>query len=337
MPSKISPKDLSASTDATPDDSDTAITARITTPRIRPAPEVSITVPEGFDGRIDKLIAEQFPGVGRKRLAELFESGAVRSNGKRCKKGDFVTPGDQVDLAIKPVSRSEETPIADPDAAAQLTVVLKHQDFVIVSKPAQMPTQPLRAGERGTAANGIAHLFPECSALGDDVRDGGLVNRLDIGTSGLLIAARTESGYRTLRDAFATGGVHKEYLAVVSGRLGANECAAPLTQRGDHVVADFAEGLSAYTEFTVEKTSGDVSLVRCIARSGRMHQVRAHLALTGAPIIGDTRYGAPATPLLPGFFLHAEVMTLQFGSERISATAPMPKSHTAVLKQLGLA
>lgn len=313
------------------------VTQPVQTPRLRPTPAKSITVAEGFDGRVDKLISEHYPDLGRKRLAELFAEGLVRINGKLGKKGDFVAPGDLVDLKVLPQSRSEETPVAEAAAFARISVLLTHADFVVVNKPAHMPSQPLRAGETGTVANALAFKFPECAGIGDDLRDGGLVHRLDIGTSGALLAARNESAYRTLREAFSTGQVHKEYLAVVRGRLGANDCAAPLTQRGDHVVADYAEGLSAYTEFTVEKTAGDYSLVRCVARSGRMHQIRAHLSLTGAPIIGDTRYSGTAHAGFEGFFLHAETLAFTHNGEAIRVVAPLPESHAALLTSLKLA
>ena len=313
------------------------VTQPVLTPRLRPTPAKSITVAEGFYGRVDKLIAEHYPDLGRKRLAELFAESLVRINGKLGKKGDFVAPGDVVDLKVLPQSRSEEAPVADPAAFARLTVLLATADLIVVNKPAHMPSQPLRAGETGTVANALAHQYPECMGLGDDRRDGGLVHRLDIGTSGALLAARNEAAYRTLRDAFSTGQVHKEYLAVVRGRLGANDCAAPLTQRGDHVVADYAEGLSAYTEFTVEKTVGDFSLIRCVARSGRMHQIRAHLSLTGAPIIGDVRYNGTAHPGFEGFFLHAEVLAFTHNGESIRVVAPLLPSHTALLAELQLA
>jgi 23S rRNA pseudouridine1911/1915/1917 synthase len=312
------------------------VTQPIATPRLRPTPAKSITVAEGFDGRVDKLIAEHYPDLGRKRLGELFADGLVRINGKLGKKGDFVTPGDVVDLKVLPLPRSDETPVADESAAARLSVLLVHNDFIVVNKPTHMPSQPLRAGEVGTAANGVAHLYPECAAIGDDKRDGGLVHRLDIGTSGALLVARNESAYRTLRDLFSSSQMHKEYLAVVRGRLGANDCAAPLTQRGDHVVADFVEGLSAYTEFTVLKTSGEYSLVRCVARSGRMHQIRAHVALTGAPIIGDALYGGTPYPGFDGFFLHAEILSFGYGDEKIRVVAPLPGPSAKAISDLNL-
>jgi len=206
----------------------------------------------------------------------------------------------------------------------------------VLDKPAGIPSQPLRAGELGTAANFLAARYPECAAIGDDPRDGGLVHRLDIGTSGVLIAARTPDAYRRLRDAFGTGQVEKHYLALVDGRPVSRESDAPLVQRGNHVAVDHTDGLAAYTQFIVERASASHALVRCIARTGRMHQVRAHLAHVGAPITGDALYGGAALPGHAGFYLHASRVVLPDATIDAALEAPLPERFTAALAAVGL-
>ena len=110
-----------------------------------------------------------------------------------------------IELAREPVSGDALRPQPDPTLA--LEVLLEHPDIVVVNKPAGMPSQPLRAGELGTVANAVVARWPECAAIGDDPRDGGLVHRLDIGTSGVLVAARTDARTATLREAFGKGEV----------------------------------------------------------------------------------------------------------------------------------
>jgi 23S rRNA pseudouridine1911/1915/1917 synthase len=291
-------------------------------------------------GRADKAIANHYPDAGRKQLAALFDAGAVRLAGKRAHKGDRVMAGDVLELSRLPVGGDALRPLADPDAAGKLVVLLERPELVVVGKPAGMPSQPLRAGELGTAANGLAARWPECAAFpaepAYDVRDGGLVHRLDIGTSGALIAARDPATYRTLRDAFAAGLVEKQYLAITDGRPVARECDAPLAQRGRRVVVDQTDGLEAYTAFEVERATATHALVRCTAQTGRMHQVRAHLATVGAPIVGDTLYGGTPLPDHAGFFLHAARVTFLAGTERIAIDAPLPAAFAAVVAQLGL-
>jgi 23S rRNA pseudouridine1911/1915/1917 synthase len=287
--------------------------------------------------RVDKELARHYPDAGRRQLAELFDDGAVRVGGKRAKKGDRVAPGDIIELARTPVSGAALRPEPDPAAAAQLVVLVERPELVAIAKPAGIPSQPLRAGELGTAANAIAHRWPECAALGDDPRDGGLVHRLDIGTSGVLVAARTLAVYRALRDAFGGGRVEKQYLAITCGRPVSRECDEPLAQRGKRVVVDHTDGLVASTQFTVERASATHALVRCHARTGRMHQVRAHLAAVGSPIAGDTLYGGDPLPDLDGFFLHAAHLALPLDDERLAIDAPLPDRFTRALAATGLA
>jgi 23S rRNA pseudouridine1911/1915/1917 synthase len=288
--------------------------------------------------RVDKALARFFPDAGRRQLAGLFEDGAVRVNGKKAKKGDRVEVGDTVELAREPVSGDALRPAPDPDVP--LAILVERSELVIVAKPAGLPSQPLRAGELGTIANAIAFRFPECVAIGDDPRDGGLVHRLDIGTSGCLVVARTMDAYRALRDAFGAGQVVKHYLAITDGHPVSRECDGALAQRGKKVAIDLAEGLAAYTEFSIERRSPDHALVRCIAQTGRMHQVRAHLAHVGAPITGDTLYGGAALHGHDGFFLHAVSITLPagpvLGPDPITATAPLPDRFVSALTACAL-
>ncbi|HEU0032087.1 MAG TPA: RluA family pseudouridine synthase [Kofleriaceae bacterium] len=289
--------------------------------------------------RVDKALARHYPDAGRRQLAALFDDGCVRVAGKRAKKGDRVVAGDIIELSREPVSGDALRPLAEP---AELSVLLERPELVVIDKPAGMPSQPLRAGELGTAANAIAARWPECAAIGDDPRDGGLVHRLDIGTSGALVAARTADAYRALRDAFAAGLVGKTYLAITDGRPVSRECDAPLVQRGKRVVVDYTDGLAAFTTFVVERASDTHALVRCTAQTGRMHQVRAHLANVGAPITGDTLYGGTALAGDPGFFLHAATITLPstttlpLDGAPLTITAPLPSRFAAALAAVGL-
>lgn len=298
-----------------------------------PTPEV-IRVTVELADRVDKALALHFPTAGRKQLAELFEDGCVRVAGKRAKKGDRVAPGDVIELARAPVTREALRAVPEPEAAARLVVLLERPDLVVIDKPAGVPSQPLRAGELGTIANAIVARWPECAELGDDPRDGGLVHRLDIGTSGVLVAARTADAYRALRDAFGAGLVAKTYLALTDGRPVARECDAPLAQRGKRVAVDHTDGLAAYTSFEVERATSTHALVRCSAQTGRMHQVRAHLAHVGSPITGDTLYGGAALPGHDGFFLHAA--TLAIPAQDLAVQAPLPPRFAAALAACGL-
>jgi 23S rRNA pseudouridine1911/1915/1917 synthase len=296
------------------------------------ATRMTITVVEA--GRIDKALAKQFPDASRRALAELFAEGAVRIAGRRAKKGERVEAGTVVELARAPVTGEDLRVVPDPEVA--LVVLLERAELVAIDKPTGMPSQPLRAGERGCAANAIVARWPECAQVSGDARDGGLVQRLDIGTSGVLVAARTAEMHRALRGAFAAGQVEKEYVAITCARPVARDCDAPLAQRGDHVRVDEAEGMPAHTEFVVEREANGLALVRCRTRTGRMHQVRAHLAYVGAPIAGDALYGGAALEGFDGFFLHAAKVVLPVGDGRVVIEAGLPERFMRAARGCGL-
>lgn len=300
-----------------------------------PAP-LRFVIEAGEDDRLDRALARRFPGAGRARLGELFARGAVRLDGRIAKKGDRARPGATVELAQPPVTAEALRVTPDPAAAERLAFLHTDAEVVVVGKPPGMPSQPLRAGEVGTAASGIVARFPECAAVADDPRDGGLVHRLDIGTSGALIAARTRAGWLRLRAAFAAGQVDKQYLALTEAAPIGRGCDEPLAQRGKKVVVDHTEGLDASTAWEVVRALGERRLVRCHATTGRMHQIRAHLAVCGAPIVGDALYGGGAFPGLVDFFLHAE--TVRFPDSAgglVTVEAPLPPDRQAVLAALG--
>lgn len=296
---------------------------------------IHVTVAAGDEGRVDKALAKHFPDAGRRQLAELFDAGVVRVHGKRAKKGDRVVAGDVIELERAPVSGDALRPV--PNADVPITILLERAELVVIDKPAGIPSQPLRAGERDTAANAIVSRWPECATIGDDPRDGGLVHRLDIGTSGALIAARDEATYRALREAFGQGLVDKEYVAITDGRPVSRDTDAPLAQRGDHVRVDHTDGLPAFSAFTVERANDSYALVRCSAQTGRMHQVRAHLAHVGSPIAGDTLYGGKPLADLDGFLLHAAKIAFPLGNEKIVVEAPLPQRFRDALAAAGLA
>jgi 23S rRNA pseudouridine1911/1915/1917 synthase len=293
--------------------------------------EVSFVVAAEEAGRADLVLARRFPGASRRRLAALFDAGHVKVGARTLRKGDRLDAGAHVTLASAPASGDDLRPAPDAQAAARLRELHADGDVVVLAKPAGMPSQPLRAGEVGTAANGLAALHPECATTSDDPRDGGLVHRLDIGTSGALAAARTRDAWLRLRRAFGDGEVAKEYLALTHGAPHASECFAPLAQRGKKVAIDHAEGLPAHTAFEVVQVLGEWRLIRCRATTGRMHQIRAHLACCGAPIAGDALYGGPPLAGLDGFFLHASRLVLPGG---LDVVAPLPEDLAAIVAGL---
>ncbi|MFH0902464.1 MAG: RluA family pseudouridine synthase, partial [Pseudomonadota bacterium] len=302
--------------------------------------------------RADLFLAKTFPGRGRRLLATLFAAGKVRVNGKTARKGQLLVRGDVVQLVETPPGETELRPLPQPELP--LEVVFVDESLVAVSKPPEMPSHPLRPAEINTLANSLVARFPETATVGHDPREAGLANRLDRGTSGILVAARDPSTWLALRTLFRNHQVTKEYLALVFGEVtDSGTIEAPLTRdsrhRGRAVVLTATESspergpaLPATTSYRPEAGAHGFTLLRCLTTTGRMHQVRAHLAHVGFPIVGDLLYGqgAPGANQLPvvGHFLHAASLLLPHprSGQSLFVEAALPLDRIATLAFLGI-
>jgi len=312
---------------------------------------VSTTAPRAYTARVaerftvvqggsraDKFLAERLPGRGRRAVADAFEAGQVRINGRRAKKGQMLTAGDVVELDGVVASAGGVPPTPEPDAP----LALVHVDarLVVVNKAGGPATHPLDPGELGTVANAVVARWPECASASEAPREGGAAHRLDAGTTGVLVFARDRDAWRWLRAAFHEGRVEKEYLALVVGEVTrAGEIDLPIAQRGARAVVtlDDPAALPATTRFRPERRFRGYTLLRCAAETGRMHQVRAHLAYLETPIVGDATYGSSeGTPRLTGHFLHAARLSLPHpdGGRAVTYEAPLPADRAAVLAAL---
>ncbi|GMU58371.1 MAG: pseudouridine synthase [Myxococcaceae bacterium] len=253
--------------------------------------------------RIDLFVGQQL-ALSRSKLKALFEGEKVRLDGRKVRKGHAVAKGQTVEVEL---DDAPQGPVAD--AGAPLAVLYEDDALVVVDKPAGMPAQPLQPGEKGTVVNALLARYPEMAQVGDDPREAGLCHRLDVETSGVLLAARSRAAWEAMREAFSGDSreaVDKRYLALVTGPL-ADEGAidVPLAHAGDHVNAVLEGGRPALTRFSVRARQGEYALVDVQLVTGVLHQVRAHLAAVGAPIVGDATYGGRPEPGLSRFFLHA--------------------------------
>lgn len=290
--------------------------------------------------RVDLFIGEAL-GLSRAKLKRLFEAGAVKVNGRPAKKGLVVTAGQRVTVTVE----EEAARDAVPDEALPLKVLYEDAALVFVDKPAGRPSHPLRPGETGTVANALVARYPECAQASEDPREGGLCHRLDIETSGVLLAARTREAWRRMRSAFGGREVDKRYLALVTGPLAEEgEIELPLRHHPRHPdrvepALPGEEGARpAHSLFKVLARTGDYSLVEVRILTGVLHQVRAHLAGVGAPLVGDALYGGREEPGLSRFFLHAQALgfTHPVTGKKLHIESPLPEELTAVLREHGL-
>lgn len=292
---------------------------------------------ESAGRRLDVVVGEVL-GLSRARVKSLFEAGAVRVDGRRPSKGDRLRGGARVEVELV-----EEARALVPEPALALELLYQDDWLLALDKPAGMPSHPLRPGETGTAANALVARFPEVAGAGEDVREGGLVHRLDIETSGVLLAARDRRTWEAVRALFRGRAVDKRYWALVSGPIGdEGAIELPLRHKGESRVEpalDAGEpGREALSEFRVLGRSGELALVEVKILTGVLHQVRAHLAAIGAPVVGDALYGGRALAGLERFFLHARFLGLSHPETHaaLQVESPLPADLGRVLLDNGL-
>jgi 23S rRNA pseudouridine1911/1915/1917 synthase len=264
--------------------------------------KLELTVTDELAGaRLDKAIVALVDGASRARVKRAIESREVRVNGRVLAKGGVVNAGDVIELEDTSV-RSAEAP-ALGDANAALSVVHESKGVIVVDKPAGQPTVPQRPDETGTLANALVGRFPELAGIGYSPREPGVVHRLDTDTSGLVVVARTEAAFETLREALQSERLMKEYLLVCKSE------GLPDDGTIEHPIANHPKDKKrvypcihprdvmryaprpALTRFTVVRRSGEWALVRATAPRAVRHQLRAHFASIEHPLAGDVLYG----------------------------------------------
>lgn len=265
-----------------------------------PGDAIVFVVSEDESGqRLDKWLATRLPGLGRRRAAEMFRTGAVTIRGRATNKGAPARAGDEVRVVMPPSEHAE------PEPDAPLVVALERDDLVVVRKPAGQPTAPLR-GERGTLVGALLGRFPEMAGVGHQAREPGILHRLDTQTSGLIVAARTSVVFEHMRNALASGQLKKRYYAVVAARgLPAegliDDPIAPHPRDDRRVMVGRTRNESrstAPTSWRKIRATEQWALLEVEVSRAMRHQIRAHLASIGHPIAGDTLYGGEASSVL---------------------------------------
>src|SRR5262249_28917885 len=207
--------------------------------------------------------------------------------------------------------------------------------LIVINKPGAIPCHPLRAGEPGTIMNAVVARYPEIASAGDNPLEGGLVHRLDNGTSGALLIVKNSEAFAKLRAAIRAGRIARHYQALVAGRLDRPlELTAPIahhrknprkmTQGIDSSRRKLA-GRRALTMVEPIPRVGPYTLVAVRPQSGSRHQIRVHLANAGFPIVGDVLYGGPVdTTLGEGrFWLHLSRIEFESPSSgHVTVSAP---------------
>ncbi|HYM33714.1 MAG TPA: RluA family pseudouridine synthase, partial [Candidatus Cybelea sp.] len=287
----------------------------------------------------------RFPALGHGRLEKLLRTGQVRLDGGRAKAADRVTVGQRVRVPplgeVPPPAEKRELRVRDADARDLKKRVL-HRDasVLVIDKPPGLATQGGSKLDR--------HLDAMLDALRFDAAERPrLVHRLDKDTSGVLVLARTRVAATKLAEAFRHKSARKVYWALVAGvpKLRRGRIDVPLAKvlgpAGERVMADDDAGKRAVTWYAVVETAGRrAAWLALMPETGRTHQLRAHCAYLGTPIVGDGKYGADTAGLgaeiSRKLHLHARSLTLPHpDGGTLSVTAPLPAHMRETWAMLG--
>lgn len=278
-------------------------------------------VPDALTGeRLDRVVALVWE-CSRAEAARLIGQQKVEVNGTpAASRSQRLVAGDQIRLSEAPAMGQ---PPPGPDPEVELNVVHADEWVIVVSKPADLVVHPGSGHAAGTMVNGLLARFPEIAGVGEPERPG-IVHRLDRGTSGLLMVARTQRSYEALTAALGRREVHRGYVALVSGMPADDRGVidAPVGRSTRHPIkmAVTADGrparthyqvtarMPAPTEPTEESVPFDAARLELQLETGRTHQIRVHLAAIGHPVLGDDLYGGPDAPGINRPLLHAHTL-----------------------------
>jgi 23S rRNA pseudouridine1911/1915/1917 synthase len=297
------------------------------------------------DVRLDTYLSTQIDGWSRARLQRLIDAGDVLVNGNVAKASYKVSAGDEVEVDLTPAPASNFTPENIP-----LQIVFEDDQLIVINKPAGLVVHPAAGIHSGTLANALAYHFQQL-ANADSIRPG-IVHRLDKDTSGLLVAAKTESAHENLSDQFRAREVFKSYIALVYGvvkqQSGRIEQPIARDPRNRTRMAIVPGGRGALSLYKVRRSFDAFTLLDVELKTGRTHQIRVHLSWFKHPVVGDELYDngrdnniqdvqlRARIRKLHRQFLHAEQVGFSHPKtgEQMRFVAPLPAELAGLLEEL---
>jgi 23S rRNA pseudouridine1911/1915/1917 synthase len=302
--------------------------------------------------RLDVFLSTHTAGLSRAAAQRLIEQGAVTVNGRATKRSLKIKPGDTIEWDVP-----QPTPLEIAGEPIPLEILFEDEHLLVLNKPAGLVAHPAPGHWRGTLVNALLyHLQKEkgtvpFSSIGGKERPG-LVHRLDKGTSGVMVVAKTDAAHQGLSRQFKAHTIHRVYLALVRGAVkGAMRRVDLAIGRDTHDRKKFSARTTsprdAVTEFHVVERFGAISsgteatLVEVYPRTGRTHQIRVHLASLGHPILGDETYGGRKVCSIGGLaierpMLHAQTLgfTHPATGKSLEYTVSPPADMGGVLRVL---
>ncbi len=313
--------------------------------------------PSDQGSRLDKFLAEKLEDFSRAAIQKMIKEKNILINGKESKSSYKLKAGDITD--IKPSTDKIEL---KPDPSIKIQVIHEEKDFAVIDKPASLVVYPGTKHEEKTLVNGLLAKWPEIQGVGDSEYSGlrpGIVHRLDKDTSGIMIIAKNNEAFQYFKNLFKEKKIEKTYTALVFGHIAEQEgkIEFPIRRSKTNPVKqvaidkESAQGGStcgggareAITYFKVikyfsDKNENQYTLVEVKPKTGRMHQIRVHLATLGYPIVGDKIYQAKQTKQpaeVSRQLLHASAIKFHsIAGKEMEFSSPLPNDFSDFLKTL---
>jgi 23S rRNA pseudouridine955/2504/2580 synthase len=288
--------------------------------------EISISAGESAK-KLENFLKKRFP-IGY--IRKLFRKNGVRLNGKRSKPDDLIAPGDRIQLYI-PFEKNPQSGRQNVTLQGDLEIIFEDDEIMVVNKPAGIAVHEGKDVLKRHSILGMLEAIYRPQGIAPR-----LVHRLDKDTSGVLLAAKKEETARQFESLFADGGVEKEYVCLLVGRLQENAGTIDFRLSGRE-----GKAVRALTRFRVAKRFSETTLVRANIATGRMHQIRLHFARYGHPVVMDDQHGDflfnkqfRTAYGLRRQFLHASTVALDYRGKRRRWTAPLAADLAKTLELL---
>lgn len=293
---------------------------------------------DGVDQRLDIYLATCYPEFTRSRLQNMIRDGQITVNGKRVKTGYRLQKGDQVLLELMVA-----TPACSTAEDIPLDIMYEDKDIIVVNKPQGMVVHPAVGHINGTLVNGLLHHCGDLAGINGVVRPG-IVHRIDMDTSGLLVVAKNDAAYLGLTEQWRIHDIERRYHALLSGIIPEDRGTidAPI---GRHprdrkkMAVETKNGKNAITHYRVLERLpfADCTYAEMTLETGRTHQIRVHMAHLGHPVVGDKTYGWRKQKYdLAGQALHAKVLGFRhpISGEPMRFEAPLPDYFQLLLEEM---
>ena len=302
---------------------------------------------ENVGKRLDKFLAEEFFLYSRGEIVEKIKEGKVLIEGRQIKPSYKLEENDEIEI----VGFDGQQKKLLPNDKIKLEIIFEDKNILVINKPAGLQVHPSEAAQIDTLTNALLSKYPEIAEVHDNSVDSylrpGIVHRLDKDTSGVMVVAKNKEIFERLKKLFKDRNIEKKYLAVVEGNM-ENESGIinkPLARS-----AGFSKQLiarentktkvrQAVTNYEVIEQIGNFALLSVSPKTGRMHQIRVHLASLGHPIVGDLIYGSKTSKnnkevLVKRQLLHAKSLAFDLGGKCYDFEVKMPQDFAQFLARL---